>query len=93
MGLGEAAFYYMHTREPEGFSMRPVRPATAYYYKELGEFILPDDSVRTAANPDEMLLEFMQTTYEAAADLAAWDRKGLERKFSSMSHSVSNYSF
>jgi hypothetical protein len=62
--------------------MRPVRPSGAYYHKELGEFILPYDVVRTAAKPNEILLDFLQSTYEAAADLAAWDRKGLERRFS-----------
>jgi hypothetical protein len=58
---------------------RPVRPARAFYSQDLREFILPYDEVRLAASPDDTLLEFLQTTYEAAANLAAWDRAALER--------------
>ena len=80
-GLGEAAFYAYAYPEPGGFSEYNVRPEAAYYHKELGEFILPYEAVRTADDPDSVLLEFLQTTYEAAADLAEWDRGGaLERK-------------
>ena len=79
-GLGEAAFYAYAYPEPNGFSDYPVRPQAAYYHRELGEFILPYEAVRTADNPDAMLLEFLQSTYQAAADRAQWDRDALESK-------------
>ena len=56
------------------------QPEAAYYHDELGEFILPYEAVRTANEPDTVLLDFLQSTYEAAADLASWDRNQLERK-------------
>ena len=65
--------------EPEGFSAAPVRPGAALYSQDLGQFILPYEVVRTSASPDATLLEFLQTTYEAAANLAKWDRASLER--------------
>jgi hypothetical protein len=77
-GLGEAAFYSYTYPEPDGFSKYSIRPKGAYYHKELREFILPYENVRTANEPDTQLLEFLQSTYEPAADLANWDRKGLE---------------
>ncbi len=77
-GLGEAAFYAYAYPEPEGFQSAPVRPEAAYFSGELGEFILPYDAVRTANRPDEALLAFLQSTYEAAADRADWDRAALE---------------
>ncbi|HVS03414.1 MAG TPA: DUF5996 family protein, partial [Thermoanaerobaculia bacterium] len=55
-----------------------VRPAEAFYSDDLGEFILPYDAVRTAAAPDEVLLAFLQATYEAVATLGRWDREALE---------------
>jgi hypothetical protein len=55
-----------------------VRPAAAFFSKELGEFLLPYDSVRTARDPEAALMEFLQSTYAAAADLAKWDRRTLE---------------
>jgi hypothetical protein len=76
---GRAAFYAYAYPEPDGFSAAPVRPDAAYYDKDLGQFILPYDAVRAAANPDETLLAFLQTTYEACADRAGWDRSALER--------------
>jgi hypothetical protein len=79
-GLGEAAFYAYAYPEPKGFGEYPVQPDAAYYDKGLGEFLLPYAAVRTAHDPDSMLLDFLQTTYEAAANLAAWDRGALERK-------------
>lgn len=79
MGLGEAAFYSYAYPAPEGFREYPVRPKAAYYHVELGEFILPYEAVRTADAPDEMLLDFLQSTYEAAAELAGWERNILER--------------
>ena len=57
-----------------------MRPEAAYYNSDLGEFILPYEAVRTADEPEAVLLEFLQSTYEAAADLANWDRDALERK-------------
>ena len=79
-GLGEAAFYAYAYPEPKGFSNYSVRPEAAYYHRELGEFILPYEAVRTAGEPDTVLFDFLQSTYEAAADLAGWDRNALERK-------------
>lgn len=78
--LGLPAFYAYAYPEPPGFKDYPVQPAEAYYSQELREFLLPYDAVRTAASPDDMLLAFLQSTYEAAADLADWDRAALERK-------------
>jgi hypothetical protein len=79
-GLGEPAFYSYAYPEPNGFSEHPVLPKEAYYLKELGEFILPYEAVRTAEQPDTMLMDFLQSTYEAAADLAGWKRDALERQ-------------
>lgn len=73
------AFYSYAYPEPPGFAETPVKPEAAFYSAELREFILPYDAVREADAPDEMLLEFLQSTYEAAANLAGWDRKSLER--------------
>ena len=55
-----------------------MQPDAAFFDESLGEFILPYDAVRTAADPDATLLEFLQSTYEAAADAAKWDREALE---------------
>jgi hypothetical protein len=73
------AFYAYAYPEPPGFSTAPVKPAAAFYSNDLREFVLPYDAVREAAAPDEMLLDFLQTTYEAAAELGKWDRGALER--------------
>jgi Family of unknown function (DUF5996) len=73
------AFYSYAYPEPEGFSKTPIKPASAFYSTDLGEFILPYDEVRNATSPENTLLDFLQTTYEAAANLAKWDRSGLER--------------
>jgi hypothetical protein len=72
------AFYSYAYPTPEGFSRAPVRPSAAFFNPQLGEFLLPYDTVRGADDPDAVLLEFLQTTYEAAANLARWDRAGLE---------------
>jgi hypothetical protein len=77
-GLGLPAFYAYAYPEPNGFKTYPVQPSAAYYSPELGEFVLPYDAVRTATAPDETLLAFLQSTYEAAANLAQWDRAALE---------------
>jgi hypothetical protein len=74
------AFYSYAYPQPPGFAAAPVRPAEAFYSKELGEFVLPYDVVRQAGAPDAVLLEFLQSTYEAAADAAGWDRAALERR-------------
>jgi hypothetical protein len=79
-GLGFPAFYAYAYPEPEGFRDWGVLPAEAYYHPELREFILPYDAVRTAESPGRMLLEFCQSTYEAAAVPGRWDRDMLERK-------------
>jgi len=57
-----------------------VQPGAATWSKDLGEFLLPYEAVRTAASPDDALLAFLQSTYEAAADRAGWDRAALERE-------------
>jgi hypothetical protein len=78
-GYGRAAFYCYAYPEPAGFSDAPVRPRATFYDQELGQFILPYDAMRQAASPDDDLIEFLQSTYAAAADLAHWDRAALER--------------
>ena len=75
----EPAFYAYAYPEPDGFKTHPVRPEEAFYSTELSEWVLPYEAVRRAADPDGMLLDFLQTSYEAAADLARWDREALER--------------
>src|SRR5258707_6919609 len=72
------AFYSYAYPEPAGFRAAKVKPDAALFSEALGEFILPYDAVRTAAQPDQALLEFLQSTYEAAADAAKWDRGALE---------------
>lgn len=72
------AFYSYAYPEPAGFHSAAVRPKAALYSEELREFILPYDAVRTAESPDETLLEFLQSTYEAAASAGNWDRAALE---------------
>jgi len=72
------AYYSYAYPAPEGFASAHVRPAQAFFSKELGEFILPYDAVRTAANPRATLMDFLQSTYDAAADLGKWDRAALE---------------
>jgi hypothetical protein len=73
------AFYSYAYPEPAGFADAPVKPDAAFYSTDLREFILPYDVVRQSTSPDETLLDFLQTTYEAAANLANWDRMSLER--------------
>jgi hypothetical protein len=74
-----AAFYSYAYPEPAGFSGASARPDAAFYSADFREFILPYDVVRQAEDPDRTLLDFLQTTYEAAANLANWDRRSLER--------------
>ena len=77
-GYGRAAFYVYAYPEPAGYGDARLRTAEAFYDKTVGQFILPYDAVRLARDPDALLLGFLQETYEAAADLAKWDRKALE---------------
>jgi hypothetical protein len=77
-GGKEGAFYSYAYPEPEGFSAHRVEPSTAYFSAEHGEFLLPYEAVRTADDPDRAVARFLQTTYEAAADLGGWDRSSLE---------------
>jgi hypothetical protein len=72
------AFYSYAYPEPPGFRTAGVKPEAAFFSEAAGEFILPYDAVRTADDPDRALLDFLQSTYEAAANAAKWDRKGLE---------------
>jgi hypothetical protein len=72
------AFYCYAYPEPAGFRTTRVRPDAAFFSEALGEFILPYDAVRTAPQPEQALLEFLQSTYEAAANAAKWDRDALE---------------
>ncbi len=78
-GFGYPAFYVYAYPEPSGYGDIRLRTTEASYNKELGQFILPYDAVRKASDPDALLLGFLQETYEAAADLAKWDRNALER--------------
>jgi hypothetical protein len=73
------AFYSYASPEPAGYRESPVRPSGAFYSPELREFLLPYDAVRAAESPDDVLLEFLESTYAAAADLGRWDRAALER--------------
>jgi hypothetical protein len=72
------AFYSYAYPAPPGFADARVRPDAAFFSKDLGEFILPYDAVREARDPDAALMEFLVSTYEAAADLGKWDRAALE---------------
>ncbi len=78
-GYGRAAFYVYAYPEPEGYGNARLATPGAFYDKNVGQFILPYDVVREAGDPDALLLGFLQETYAAAADLAHWDRKALER--------------
>ena len=77
-GSEEGSFYSYVYPEPDGFSSWEVRPAAAFYDPTLREFVLPYGAVRTASDPDAMLLSFLQSTYDAAAELGRWDRSALE---------------
>jgi hypothetical protein len=78
--LAEPAFYAYAYPEPAGCPQASIRPDSAYYHPDLHEWILPYEAVRTSSDPDATLLEFLQSTYAAAADLGAWDRAALERQ-------------
>jgi hypothetical protein len=76
----DAAFYAYAAPEPAGFREKAVLPSGAYYNTQLGEFILPYEDARNAADPRAALMEFLETTYAAGADLAHWDRLALEKR-------------
>jgi hypothetical protein len=75
----EPAFYSYAVPEPPGLKEAQVQPAAAFYHRELGEFILPYEAVRTAASPETEIRRFVDSTYSQAATLAKWDRQALER--------------
>jgi hypothetical protein len=72
-------FYSYAYPEPTGYRDAKPRPEGATFDEQLAEFVLPYSIVRTATDPDRVLLDFLQSTYEAAATTAAWDRAALER--------------
>jgi Family of unknown function (DUF5996) len=74
------AFYSYAAPEPPGFAVQRVRPEAAFYHPQMKEFLLMYDDVRAAASPKTALMEFLQSTYDAAADGGKWDRKALERQ-------------
>ena len=74
------AFYSYAAPEPQGFADQPVLPKQAFYHPQMKEFLLLYDDVRAADSPRDALLAFLRSTYEAAANLAQWDRKALERQ-------------
>ena len=78
-GAAEGLFYSYAYPTPPGYADRSVQPPQAFWGEEFGEFVLPYEVVRTAPNPDETLMTFLNSTYEAAATTANWDRKRLER--------------
>jgi len=78
-GEAEAAFYSYTTPQPQGLTEAAIQPAGAFYSTGMKEFLLPYDVVRRADSPDAALTEFLQSTYEAGATLAGWDRAALER--------------
>jgi hypothetical protein len=77
--IKDAAFYAYAAPEPEGLAQSSVRPAGAFYHPQMHEFFLMYEEVRKSASPRDMLFEFLQSSYEAAANLAKWDRASLER--------------
>ncbi|SPE18550.1 conserved hypothetical protein [Candidatus Sulfotelmatomonas gaucii] len=90
-GLGDPAFYSYAAPEPQGFSAASVRPGAARYDPQLHEFILMYDDVRNAESPSAALLEFCESTYQAAANLGHWDRQALERQPATASRPASDH--
>lgn len=80
-GFGRPAFYSYAYPEPAGFADAPARPSDGFYSRDLREFILPYDAARQAATPDDDLLAFAQSAYDAAADRGQWNRAELERDY------------
>jgi hypothetical protein len=79
-GFGEAAFYCYAAPQPAGLAAEPVKPASAKYNETLGEYIFKYDDMLAEKSPDEALVNFLQSSYDAAATLAKWDRPFLERQ-------------
>ena len=77
--LPEPVFYAYAAPEPAGFRAAEIEPAAAHYQTELGEFILPYEAVRASRSPEAMLTAFLESTYDAGANLAGWNRQELER--------------
>lgn len=77
-GGDEGAFYAYAYPTPHGFSDHPIGPPEAFYSVEFGEFLLPYEAVRTSDNPDQLVMDFLETTYVAAAELGDWDWTALE---------------
>ena len=77
-GVEDPAFYAYAAPSPDGLDKQRVRPGTAYWHPQMQEFILMYEEVRQAAEPEQVLLDFLQSTYEAAAELAHWNRQELE---------------
>ncbi|MFB2768031.1 DUF5996 family protein, partial [Pelatocladus sp. BLCC-F211] len=77
-GAAEPVFYSYAYPEPEGFKDYPIQPKEAFYSSDMREFILPYEAVRRADDPDAVLLAFLQSTYDAAANSGKWERAGLE---------------
>ena len=84
-GYGKAAFYCYAYPEPDGFARAPVAPDATFHDESLGQFILPYDAVREAPSPDDAVMRYLQSTYEAAAGPGGWDRSALERTIASPS--------
>ena len=74
-----AAFYVYAAPEPSGFAEQTIKPASAFYSQQLHEYLLMYDDVRSSSSPRQKLLDFLQSTYDAGANLGKWDRKELER--------------
>jgi Family of unknown function (DUF5996) len=79
-GFPTPAFYAYTYASPPGLPAAAIRPATAFYSQQMGEFLLHYDDVRNALSPEQALLAFFQSTYEAGATLGRWDREALERQ-------------
>ena len=80
-GLVHAAAFYSYTApEPQGLAQAAIRPQQAFYSQPMKEFFLLYDDMRSMASPEVALMEFLQSTYEAGANLAGWDRRQLERR-------------
>ena len=80
VGESDAVFYAYAAPEPEGFKTARIAPAAAFYNRDLGEYLLKYEDMRTAPSPRAALLEFARSTYDAGASLAGWDRPALERR-------------
>jgi Family of unknown function (DUF5996) len=77
--LLEPSFYAYAVPQPPGLEDAKVQPPAAYYHREMGEFILPYEAVRTSSDPEDAIASFVETTYDRAATLGGWDREALER--------------